>query len=157
MGSTVGTGVATAQKLAQRPTAFPPRHSANLVGRVIPKSKLPHSHVCTDEFTQTGATYYITIFRFQEGVARVHRRRKLLESAEEGEVAHSQSSKNLVSKKQGRAAPGSPKTSLRQKPGVKETRHGATLPKQVSGNLEWDNILGCTGDGQKSPRLTSAQ
>ena len=61
------------------------------------------TYVCTDEFTQTGATYYITIFRFQEGVARVHRRRKLLESAEEGEVAHSQSSKNLVSKKQGRA------------------------------------------------------
>ena len=91
-----------------------------MVGRVIPKSKLPHSHVCTDEFTQTGATYYITIFRFQEGVARVHRRRKLPESAEEGEVAHSQSSKNLVSKK---------------------TRQGATLPKQVSGNLEWDNML----------------
>ena len=60
MGLTIGTGVATAQKFAERPTAFLPRPSANLVSRVIPKSKLPHSHVCTDEFTQTGATYYIT-------------------------------------------------------------------------------------------------
>ena len=85
MGYTVGTGVATAQKFAQRPTAFLPRPSANWVSRVIPKSKLPHSHVCTDEFTQTGATYYITIFRFSEGscsspqkeeAAQVHRRGK---------------------------------------------------------------------------------
>ena len=30
---------------------------------------------------------------------------------------------------------------VKQKPGVKETRQGATLPKQVSGNLEWDNML----------------
>ena len=29
--------------------------TATLVSRVIPKSKLPHRHVCTDEFTQTGA------------------------------------------------------------------------------------------------------
>ena len=67
MGYTVDTGVATVQKFAQRPTAFLPRPSAHWVSRVIPKSKLPHSHVCTDEFTQTGATYYITIFRFSEG------------------------------------------------------------------------------------------
>ena len=46
MGYTVGTGVATAQKFAQRPTAFLPRPSAHWVSRVIPKSKLPHSHVC---------------------------------------------------------------------------------------------------------------
>ena len=32
-------------------------------------------------------------------------------------------------------------TASQQKPGVKETRQGATLPKQVSGNLEWDNML----------------
>ena len=113
MGYTVGTGVATAQKFAQRPTAFLPRPSAHWVSRVIPKSKLPHSHVCTDEFTQTGATYYITIFGFREGSclnprkeksagvhgrkkllyrssprkekdARTHRRKKLLESTEGG-------------------------------------------------------------------------
>merc|ERR1712016_562807 len=73
--------------------------TATLVSRVIPKSKLPHSHVCTDEFTQTGATYYITIFRFSEGscsspqkeeAAQVHRRRKLLESTEGGSCSSPQ-------------------------------------------------------------------
>ena len=105
----VGTGVATALKLAQRPTAFLPRHSANLVGRVIPKSKLPHSHVCTDEFTQTGATYYITIFRFPEGscsspqrkeVARVHSRGKLLDSTEGGNCSNLQRRKQMESTKE---------------------------------------------------------
>ena len=67
--------------------------TATLVSRVIPKSKLPHSHVCTDEFTQTGATYYITIFRFPEGSCsspQVHRRRKLLESTEGGSCSSPQ-------------------------------------------------------------------
>ena len=99
MGLTIGTGVSTAQKFAQRPTAFLPRPSAHWVSRVIPKSKLPHSHVCTDEFTQTGATYYITIFRFSEGscsspqkgeAAQVHRRRKLLKSTEGGSCSSPQ-------------------------------------------------------------------
>ena len=97
------------EKLAQRPTAFLPRHSANLVGRVIPKSKLPHSHVCTDEFTQTGATYYITIFRFPEGscsspqrkeVARVHSRGKLLDSTEGGNCSNLQRRKQMESTKE---------------------------------------------------------
>ena len=53
--------------------------------------------MCTDEFTQTGATYYITIFGFREGsclnprkekVARVHGRKKLLQSTE-GEICSS--------------------------------------------------------------------
>ena len=30
---------------------------------------------------------------------------------------------------------------VKQKPGVKETRQGATLPKLVSVNLEWENML----------------
>ena len=45
MGYTVGTGVATAQKIVQRPTTFLPG---------LPKNNLHHDHVCTDEFTQTG-------------------------------------------------------------------------------------------------------
>ena len=36
----MGWDVATAQKFAQRPTAFLPRPSANLVSRVIPRSKM---------------------------------------------------------------------------------------------------------------------
>ena len=66
MGYTVGTGVATAQKFAQRPTAFPPQHYCYFGQQVYSKKQTPHSHVCTDEFTQTGATYFITIFRFSE-------------------------------------------------------------------------------------------
>ena len=77
----------------------PSLHSitATLVSRVIPRSKFPHSLMCTDEFTQTGATYYITIFGFREGsclnprkekVARVHGRKKLLQSTE-GEICSS--------------------------------------------------------------------
>ena len=77
----------------------PSLHSitATLVSRVIPRSKFPHSLMCTDEFTQTGATYYITIFGFREGsclnprkekAARFHGRKKLLQSTE-GEICSS--------------------------------------------------------------------
>ena len=39
--------------IVQRPTTFLPRHSVNLVRRVIPRNKLSRGHVCIDEFTQT--------------------------------------------------------------------------------------------------------
>ena len=51
-----GTGVATAQKIVQRPTPFLTRHSASWLGGVTPMNNLPHDHVHTDEYTQTGAT-----------------------------------------------------------------------------------------------------
>ena len=67
-------------------------------------NNLHHDHVHTDEYTQTGATlqyYNIQIMSPQQ--------------------PHGQSSKNLVSKKQGRAVPGS--------------------QMHISGNLERDNKL----------------
>ena len=51
-----GTGVATAQKIVQRPTPFLTRHSASRLGGVPPMNNLPHDHVRIDEYTQTGAT-----------------------------------------------------------------------------------------------------
>ena len=51
-----GTGVATAQKIVQRPTPFLTGHSASRLGGVTPMNNLPHDHVRTDEYTQTGAT-----------------------------------------------------------------------------------------------------
>ena len=51
-----GTGVATAQKIVQRPTPFLTRHSASWLGGVTPMNNLPHDHVHTGEYTQTGAT-----------------------------------------------------------------------------------------------------
>ena len=51
-----GTGVATAQKIVQRPTPFLTRHFASRLGGVPPMNNLPHDHVHTDEYTQTGAT-----------------------------------------------------------------------------------------------------
>ena len=48
MGYTVGTGVATAQKIVKRPTTSLPRLPTLWVGRVIPKNNLPHGHVCTN-------------------------------------------------------------------------------------------------------------
>jgi len=77
---------------------LPSQASPLWVGRVIPRNNLPHGHVCTDEFTQTGATR-ITILRFSEGscsspqkeeAAQVHRRRKLLESTEGGSCSSPQ-------------------------------------------------------------------
>ena len=44
------------------------------VGRVIPKNNLHHDHVCTDEFTQTGATRLLDS----------DLRRKMLKSTEGG-------------------------------------------------------------------------
>ena len=68
------------------------------VGRVIPKNNLHHDHVCTDEFTQTGATRLLDsdLERkmpkstergshsnpLKEEATPVHKRRKLLESTE---------------------------------------------------------------------------
>ena len=43
-----GTGVATAQKIVQRPTPFLTRHSASRLGGVTPMNNLPHDHVHTD-------------------------------------------------------------------------------------------------------------
>ena len=51
-----GTGVATAQKIVQRPTPFLTRHFASRLGGVPPMNNLPHDHVRIDEYTQTGAT-----------------------------------------------------------------------------------------------------
>ena len=51
-----GTGVTTAQKIVQRPTPFLTRHSASWLGGVTPMNNLPHDHVHTGEYTQTGAT-----------------------------------------------------------------------------------------------------
>ena len=42
---------------------LPSQASTFWVGRVIPMNNLHHGHVCTDEFTQTGAT--ITYYNIQ--------------------------------------------------------------------------------------------
>ena len=51
-----GTGVATALKIIYWPTPFLTRPKASRLGGVIPMNNLLHSHMCTDEFTPTGAT-----------------------------------------------------------------------------------------------------
>ena len=77
---------------------LPSRAFTFWVGRVIPKNNLHHDHVCTDEFTQTGATrlLYSDLKRkmpkstergshsnpLKEEATPVHKRRKLLESTE---------------------------------------------------------------------------
>ena len=55
---------------------LPSRASTFWVGRVIPKNNLHHDHVCTDEFTQTGATRLLDS----------DLRRKMLKSTEGGSI-----------------------------------------------------------------------
>ena len=59
------------------------------VSRVIPKNNLHHDHVCTDEFTQTGATRLLDS-DFEKEDAQVHRRRKSLESTKGGSCSNPQ-------------------------------------------------------------------
>ena len=69
---------------------LPSRAFTFWVGRVIPKNNLHHDHVCTDEFTQTGATRLLDS----------DLRRKMLKSTD----ARQPDQPNLVSRKHGKAS-----------------------------------------------------
>ena len=69
---------------------LPSQASPLWVGRVIPKNNLPHGHVCTVEFTQTGATLLYYNIQILQRKLLDHRRRKLLETTEGGSCSKPQ-------------------------------------------------------------------
>ena len=125
MGYTVGTGVATAQKIVQRPTTFLPRLPPFGLAGLFQRTIFPTVTCVQSSSHRPERPYYITIFRFCKGscstteggscskpqkeeVARNHRRMNLLETeggsrskTQKGEVARVHRRRKLLETTEG--------------------------------------------------------